>query len=261
MNTEHYISTGILEAYAAGLLSDVERSAVEQHMAQHPELRSELRAIEEAQENLLMSAALPPRAEVREKLLMSLDKSTTKSVSIAPLYWKLAVAASLTLAIVTSYLAYDYRQKWMSTVISFNDLLARSQQIAEDYNTVNNRMGQIERDIAVVNSAAFTRVVMKGTANAPTASAIVYWNQRTREVYLSLQNMKELSQENQYQLWAIIDGQPVDAGVFDSNPAGLLRMKEIGTGAATFAVTIEAKGGKPSPTLETMQVVGHVVNG
>lgn len=261
MNTEHYISTGILEAYAAGLLSDVERSAVEQHMAQHPELRSELNAIEEAQEKLLMSAALAPRTELKEKLLLSLDQAKANSVLITPLYWKLAVAASLTLAIVTSYLAYDYRQKWMNTVISFNDLLARNQQIAEDYNTVNNRIGQIEKEIAVVNNAAFTRIVLTGTANAPTASAFVYWNQRTQEVYLSLQNMKELSQENQYQLWAIIDGKPVDAGVFDSIAGGLLKMKQIGTGAATFAVTIEAKGGKPSPTLETMQVVGQVVNG
>ena len=73
--------------------------------------------------------------------------------------------------------------------------------------------------------------------------------------------MRTLAQENQYQLWAIIDGKPVDAGVFDTSLAGLLKMKEIGNGAAAFAVTIEPRGGKASPTLETMQVVGNVVKG
>ena len=41
--------------------------------------------------------------------------------------------------------------------------------------------------------------------------------------------------------------------------AGLLKMKDIGIGAGAFAVTIEPRGGKTSPTLETMQVVGTVV--
>ena len=68
-----------------------------------------------------------------------------------------------------------------------------------------------------------------------------------------------LAQENQYQLWAIIDGKPVDAGVFDNNFKGLLKMKDVGTGAATFAVTIEPRGGRQTPTLETMQVAGNVV--
>jgi anti-sigma-K factor RskA len=71
--------------------------------------------------------------------------------------------------------------------------------------------------------------------------------------------MKQLAQENQYQLWAIIDGKPVDAGVFDGNLAGLVKMKEIPSGAKTFAVTIEPRGGNASPTLEKMQVVGNVV--
>jgi hypothetical protein len=38
-------------------------------------------------------------------------------------------------------------------------------------------------------------------------------------------------------------------------------MKAIQSGAATFAVTIEPRGGKASPTLETMQVAGNVIKG
>jgi hypothetical protein len=53
----------------------------------------------------------------------------------------------------------------------------------------------------------------------------------------------------------------VDAGVFDNNKAGLVKMKDIAPGAATFAVTIEPRGGKQSPTLETMQVAGNVIKG
>lgn len=266
MNIEEYISSGVLEAYAAGILSDTERAEVEQHLVRYPELMAELLLIEEAQEKLLQKAAIQPREIVKKQLFEKIDarKSETRVIRLAPetkrlVFWKYAVAASLSLALVTSYLAYNYRERWLTTVVSMNDMMARNQQMAEDYNVVNNRINRIESDITVLNNPSFKRVVMAGTPNAPEAIAFVYWNETSEELYLSLQNMRELSQENQYQLWAIIDGKPVDAGVFDSNFAGLLKMKAIGKGAAAFAVTVEPRGGKASPSLETMQVVGNVV--
>ena len=57
---------------------------------------------------------------------------------------------------------------------------------------------------------------------------------------------------------SIIDGKPVDAGVFDVGADGLLKMKSITGNAVAYAVTIEPKGGSESPSLETMQVYGEV---
>ena len=88
----------------------------------------------------------------------------------------------------------------------------------------------------------------------------MYWNPNSEEVYLSIQNLKELSEANQFQLWAIVDGKPVDAGVFDSNTEGLQRMKPV-SGAVAFAVTIEPRGGNLAPTLETMQAMGNLSKG
>jgi anti-sigma-K factor RskA len=237
---------------------------VEQLLQQHPSLKAELAAIEATQEALLMGLAVVPRALVKEKLFSAVDaKKEAKVIAIGStsMLWKYAVASSVMLALVTSYLAYDYRSKWIRSVVSVNELMARSQQLAEEYTIVNNRITGIERDVRILNDPAFARVIMAGTPQAPDAKAFVYWNPTTHEVYLSLQNMKTLARENQYQLWAIVDGHPVDAGVFDGNAAGLLQMKDIGNRAAAFAVTIEPKGGKPAPTLETMQVVGTVISG
>lgn len=137
-------------------------------------------------------------------------------------------------------------------------MLAQNQRIAQDYSTVQNHLEEIETEVRITTNPDFERVVMKGTPNAPQSIASVYWNARTKEVYLSIQNMKALSKENQYQLWAIIDGKPVDCGVFDSSIAGLLKMKDASQFPTTFAVTIEPRGGKSSPSLETMQVAGNV---
>ena len=273
MNVEEYISSGILEAYAAGELSERERLDVEKNLTAYPQLRKELALIEATQEQLLMKTAISPRASVKQSLFAKIDSSREapnvgqlsprlpRALSGEPglTFWKFAVAASLAIALITSYLAYDYRDKWKKTESNLAELTAQNQQMASDYNTVNQRLDAIENDLRVTNNPDFNRILMRGTANAPGALASVYWNEKTKEVYLSVQDLKKLSQENQYQLWAIVDGKPVDAGVFDSNFTGLLKMKEIGTGAATFAVTIEPRGGRPTPSLETMQVAGNVV--
>jgi len=261
VNISEYISSGILEAYAIGGLSDAERADVEKNMTQYPEIRAELSAIEEAQEMLLQKLAINPPASVKTKLMHSVGPRGKAVALNAFVQWKFVAAASIFLAMFLGFLAYDYRDRWLHTQVALNDLMAQNQQVAQDYQRVNVRLDKMENDLRIVNDPSFTKVVMRGTANAPQSLASVYWNKESKEVYLSIQSMRELTQEKQYQLWAIIDGKPVDAGVFDGNVSGLIHMKEIAQGAVTFAVTIEARGGTPSPTLETMQVAGVVSKG
>ncbi|HEX6222945.1 MAG TPA: anti-sigma factor, partial [Chryseolinea sp.] len=234
MNVEAYISSGILEAYALGELSEQERAEVEKNLAQYPALRKELAIIEEAQEQLLMKAGVQPRPSVKSNLFAAIEarQPEAKVVEItrqdsALSFWRMAAAASIAVALITSYLAFNYWNKWKNTESNLTELIAQNQRIAQDYNTVNERLDNIEKDLKITNNPAFNRVVMKGTPNAPASLASVYWNESTKEVYLSIQDLKQLSQEKQYQLWAIIDGKPVDAGVFDTNFAGLLKMKNV----------------------------------
>jgi len=259
LNIQDYISSGILEAYALGELDAIERIDVERNLIQYPELRLEFSKIEETQEALLMKLAIAPPASVKANVMKATQPpGKVVALDVSTIQWKYGAAASLALALVLGYLAYDYRDRWIHSQVALNELISKNQQVAEDYNKVNLRLDKMEGDLKVINDPSFIKVVMKGTPNAPQSLASVYWNDRTNEVYLSIQNMRALSHENQYQLWAIIDGKPVDAGVFDSNFTGLARMKDIAKGVVTFAVTIEPRGGKLSPTLQTMQVAGNV---
>ncbi len=263
MNIEEYISSGILEAYALGELSASERKEVETNLLQYPALRDELSLIEQSVENLLRQTAVKPRAEVKAKLFEKINEKTeARVVSMVshPLTgWRYATAASVAIALLSSYLAYNYWSKWRNSESNLTELVAQNQRIAQDYNKVNLRLDQIETDLKVTSNPDFMRVVMKGTPNSPQSLASVYWNAQTKEVYLSIQNMKELSKGNQYQLWAIVDGKPVDCGVFDYGVAGLIKMKTAFASPVTFAVTVEPRGGKATPSLETMQVVGNLV--
>ncbi len=71
-------------------------------------------------------------------------------------------------------------------------------------------------------------------------------------------NMPQTASDKQYQLWALIDNRQVDLGVFDIKKEGLLvKMKNVHN-AEAFAITIEPRGGSPTPTLEAMSAIGKL---
>ena len=265
MNFKEYISSGILEAYVLGELSDEERSEVEVMAATHPEISKELNIIEETIEVLAFKTAINPgvdlkdrikervQADKKEKEVKHLDLRERTKVSPVLRY---AVAASVTISLITSYMAYNYWNKWKTTEEQLNGLIAQNEQIADDYNLVNQRLEGIENDLEVLGNPDFARITMKGTDNSPNSLTTVYWNSASQDVYLDIQSLKDLSQQNQYQLWAIVDGQPVDIGVFDLSDQ-LIKMKSIAE-ATAFAITIEPRGGSKDPNFETMQVLGTV---
>ncbi len=262
MNVQEYISSGILETYVLGEATAAERASVEHAVATYPEIREELLKVESTLEKVAFANAIAPRPGVKEKLMRRIanpGEGKVVTLQLEKPFWKYAAAASITIALISSYLAFYYNQLWRQNAVELAQIKAENARIAEDYDVVNQKLDKIHDDLDVVFNAAFTRVVMKGTANDPLATASVYWNPTTQEVYLSVQRLKEISSNNQFQLWAIVNGSPVDAGVFDLDGAGgLIKMKNI-NGAAAFAVTVETRGGKNQPTLETMQVVGSVV--
>ena len=98
-------------------------------------------------------------------------------------------------------------------------------------------------------------VKLAGTKISPQANMMVYWHKQGQHVMVDNTKMWPLPQNDaahQYQLWAIVDGKPVDLGVFDATaePKKLLvAMKEVGN-AQAFAVTLEKRGGSISPTME-----------
>ncbi len=58
---------------------------------------------------------------------------------------------------------------------------------------------------------------MPGSPNspAPSSMATVYWNTESKDVYLLINQLPKPVTGKQYQLWAMVDGNPVDAGIFE----------------------------------------------
>ncbi len=67
--------------------------------------------------------------------------------------------------------------------------------------------------------------------------------------------------DKQYQLWVIVDGTPADMGVFEAILTGnTLQEIPFVENPQAFTVTLEKRGGSPTPTLEEMVVIGNFVS-
>lgn len=266
MDIKDYIASGILEAYALDDLPQEERAAVEAMLAKHPELREELHTIEEGLEALAMETAITPPADLKDNLMAALEdkeekeQPETKVVPIAPkksVFWNYVAAASISIALVSSLMAYDFYSRWRQMETAYADLADSNEILANQINKVGNELRDALNDYNVLANPDFNRTDMASVIQGKSFAASVYWNKKTEEAYLSITELAELTREQQYQLWAIVDGKPVSMGVFDLKKDALTQMTAV-PNAAMFAVTIEPRGGSVNPTLDAMQVAGEV---
>lgn len=258
MQIEDYISSGILEAFVTGSLTPEEMREVEAMAAAHPEVRRELDAIELALENYGMAHAKKPGDHVLKGILSAVEQKApveeTKVKRLFP-YKTLSVAASI-LLLISLGLNVLYFNKAKNASAELSEIQAQNLQLAQQRDATQVGYDKIAAEMAILQDPNAVTITLKGLPDHALASAVVCWNKSNGQVHLMNTNLPEPPSDKQYQLWALIDGQPVSAGVFSSDK-GLQVMKTFETVNA-FAVTLEPLGGKESPTLDQMYVFAGV---
>ena len=111
-----------------------------------------------------------------------------------------------------------------------------------------------QQTMAMLHSDEYRKIRLIQVPGKPAAEVELLWNTRTSEVYAMDLSLPQAPSDKQYQLWAIVDGKPVDAGMLTDTKMQAQKMKAF-TKADAFAITLEQKGGSPTPTLEAMYVM------
>lgn len=272
MNIQEYISSGIVESYVLGLADGAERAEFERMCKEHPEVKAALEAFEIALEKNALAAAVKPPEKIKNKIFAELgidtqQKFTTVSderkepgekkeqaVVVSSLGWvRYLAAASVVLLVASTALNFYFFKQYKDYSSRYADLLASQSQLAENNRVLNTKLNNYENTIAMMkdpNMAAIRMEAGKVPDNgSPDASsmATVLWDSKSKDVFLMINNLPQPGSDQQYQLWAIVDGKPVDAGVFDMNDTNsVIKMKNIPR-AQAFAVTLEKKGGNTTP--------------
>jgi anti-sigma-K factor RskA len=264
VNVQEYIESGIIESYVMGLASEPERAEFERLCTLHPELLAARKKFEERLEGYASENAVIPPPEVKVKVLEAIKTVTLhhekeqpgneqpeeKGTAGTPFMLRLVAAASIILFLATGYLYYQTKQE-------NKDLAETNDRLKTSLDTTKNVLDRIAREQAdIVSNPNVTVVNMVGTTVAPKSSANIYWDSASSNVYLVVKNMPKLPTDKQYQLWALIDKEKVDLGVFDATDEKVILKMKNTKKAQAFAITIEKKGGSSSPTLDSLQSVG-----
>lgn len=270
-NLTAYIESGVLELYVLGNLTESERLEVDLMLEKYPELRSELLQIEVALEAFASANAVDPGDSLRSRVLGSLQTEEIASpiVEVIPLakaketqFYKYAFAASFALLLLSVASIINLFSQLKESRNTIAVLERSNQKISSRVNFLDDKLESAYQTLDVFHNPQQYKVVnLKGTSNSPTASMVVAFNPDKELVMIDMAALKMPANdaEHHYQLWALVDGKPVDLGVFDAqaSASGMVKMKSL-KNAQAFAVTLEPKGGSVTPTMEQMMAMGTI---
>ncbi len=268
MSITEIISSGLLESYVLGTTSADENLMIHDLCKKHPELLKEIETIEEALISYASSNNQPLKDSVKQNIQSKLDLAvdhSSPSAKIVPLqssvssvkYYKYGIAASVILLIGSGAYILNLHQKLDKLNGEIAELTTTKSFLADELKIQQASLSDVNNKFNILSNPKVKTIALTGMNSLNDKTALVHWNQETNEVYFNATSLAPPANK-QYQLWAIIDGKPVDAGVIDlQNSTAFQKMKEI-KGAKAFAVTIENIGGSATPTLNTMCFLGNV---
>lgn len=243
MNIQDIISSGLLEMYATGNTTLEENAQVEALVAQYPEVKEELKLVEKALEAYAFASSIQPKIHIQNKLFSQLNfnqplenKPTAKVISLSPLKMFAAAAVLLLLGSIIFNVVFYNKYKEVIDVVSASKLQIEQLQ--------SETMGASE-EMKIVQSKYSLPLKMNGSELAPEADAKIYWLTNTGEIFIDPRNLPPTPAGKQYQLWAIVDGKAVDAGLIKSKDGRTFRLQQMKTfgKAQAFAITLEVEGG------------------
>ena len=270
MNIQDYITSGILELYVLDSLEPAKRREVEDMAEKHPEVSAEIEQIELAMEGLALALAPEVNPKILDKLLLAVGgisaagiASPTQAAPKVPgekiarggMYtWLPLVLAAAALA--AAFYLYSISNTFSAEA---DELRQRYEDLKIACDETANEL-DLSTAMATYLSDPDTRdIVLAGTDNNSGKQAMVFYNPNDGRTIFRGNQLPAPPAGKQYQLWAIDADGPKDLGVLDLDLSGdvLLDVTHV-PAAAAFAITLEDAGGKPTPDLTQLQVIGEV---
>lgn len=269
MNTQEYISSGIIESYILGLASPEEAGILECVMKNNADVRAAFEEAQKTLEDMATAQAVTPPSDLKSKIwnkiqqeqlvdnvqpMASVDIPATKPQEKIRIQgnsnWKLlSAAASILLLLSLAGNAF-----WMNDQSKTKQEIAKLQTEKESQSLAIQKLSQ---KMEMFSNPDMLMVSLKGVEKHPDSKAIVFWDKKTKDVYLNAEHLPKAPEGMEYQLWAISDGKPVNAGMYSEDKDSKIVLSNI-PNAQAFAITLEKRGGSPVPTMENMFVIGNI---
>lgn len=258
MNSKDYIESGILELYVAGSLSEKENQEVYEAMQKYPDVKAEVKSIENAIVQLT-AAAKVNKSFSFDYIKDSIDKKETKVISLENnksnwLQYTGWVAAVI-LGCVLTYTSFQNNK--------LKEELALEKQLLEaQIDKASNNLAEAEKLIEIFRDKNIISVPLAGQDAAPEAYAKVYWDKKSNAIYLDGKGLPEPPKGKVYQVWSLKLSPltPTSLGTLDKFTTDSNKIFAISNlnESEAFGITLEPEGGSKTPTLEQLYTLGAI---
>lgn len=253
MDIQSFLESGLLELYALGHCTPAERAEVEQMLAQYPEARAELEAIELAIERYANASSVAPPADLKERIMQEIDRiGGTLKPLVNNTMLRLFQAASVLLLAATGYLWFQNN--------TINARLTETENLRAQFE-LRAQNCESNRDSAAVvinllRNRATEVIRVNNIIDTSATPAYAFHNVSATEckVLLDVASLPAAPAGQFLQFWALIDGVPTNMGLIRADIAGFQSFACV-PNAAGFAVSIEDTA-SPVQTPKTVYMVG-----
>jgi hypothetical protein len=277
VDIQSYISSGAIESYVLGLSDAAEIAEITALRLEYPQIEAAILAFEKSIENQALKSASQPVPEMKQVLMNRLKTEfaqidpamavvntvTPTSSPVIPInppntsgIFKYLSVAAMVLLVASAGLNFYFYQAFQNANNRYSALLIQKNSLEANMNGVQTKMLDMYQSMQMMGDPAMVKVMLPGTKGKEQNMATVYWDSKSKDVYLLANKLPQPQSNYQYQLWAMVDGKPVDAGMI-SDCAGLCKLKNIPR-AEAFAITLETMGGSPAPNMDQLLVLGKV---
>lgn len=267
MDIQAYIQSGVIESYVLGIANDTEVAELQRLRLGHPAIDAAIAQAEEWLCNTAPQYAVPAADNTKEQLMATLQQefstpapaviaTTIPPTRIVPMGARYIAAASLILFMVSAAVNFYLYKKYTKANSDYLALQNDQSKLLADNKVYQTRLTDLHNNMKLMAAPGMLKVTMPGIAGKEGNLATVYWDTRNKNVYLIASKLPPAPAGKQYQLWALVDGKPVDAGMLD-NCDGLCQLKPVQQ-AQAFAITLEKAGGSAIPDLTQLYVMGKV---
>ncbi|GAA4321818.1 anti-sigma factor [Pontixanthobacter gangjinensis] len=265
MDIKEYISSGILELYVYGALTEAESREVSRVLKEHPEIRQEVEEIELALQKLSATAAPEYDAEallanIRRKLGNKPDGTVINIERKKETDWVAYIGWAACLALLVGlFFVFEDKNNLREQLSSEK---ARSAKLEQQIADAREDAEKTEELLAVLRDKNVSKIQLQGQQAAPGAYAAVYWNKQENKAYIDAENLPEPPRGKVYQVWSLKlePLTPTSIGLLEDFAADNNKIfaLENANESQAFGITLEPEGGSESPTMDQLYVLGVV---
>ncbi|MFM1878747.1 MAG: hypothetical protein RLZZ241_1613 [Bacteroidota bacterium] len=235
---QEFLDSELLENYLTGACDPLEKARVEHYLACYPEVREAYNTLQLSLESYVKNYAVKPPKELKTRILLQISREQhNRKRQLVYM-----VAASIAILFFAGSAFFFWRQ---NNALQFENALVQ-QKIRILEANMKEQLEDVRNQFILLNNPETQSFQINGNGKARELKAVAYINPVKKLSYINVKNLPNLPENQDYQMWAEVNGEMVNLGVL-RNFENADKMLPLPYGEQTTSyITIESKGGNPN---------------